>query len=431
MFQAIFQKRPALPTTDNTEPLAEDHRPTAGRGTTTIKTVPVDRPSNCGRVLSSVCSDPRPISPLRRRLPAGPQAVFRVRPASPDHGGNTPGARKAAPGDDAIARADLRQDRTGTLGQTRPRPGSVPPATVPVARYRPGSGDWRPSRGARVGDLGKPLWGPAEGRGGSLAFVYRATYEDEDEEVAIKVRRPGIVPLIATDLRVIDWLLPTFVRFVPEQYEYSLRNIADDFERVIFEEFDFERERRIMTEIHEDFSDDDRVRIPEAYTDVSTERVLTMEYLDGVKITDVEELQARGYDPAEYAHRILTVYLEMGLVHGVYQADPHPGNLAVNEDGQLVIDDFGMSDRLDTEMQRTIIDLYRSVANHDIDMLMDALVDLNVLDPNADRTEVSRVLSLVIEELEGREGLTWRNIVAELGEMLYELPFRIPPSVRS
>lgn len=274
---------------------------------------------------------------------------------------------------------------------------------------------------------GDPFDDVREVAGGSLAFVYRANYEGDD--VAIKVRRPGLEPLIGTDLRVINWLLPAFVRFVPDQYEYSLRNLADDFERVIFEELDFARERRIMTEIREDFADDERVRIPAAFEAVSTERVLTMEYLDGVKITDTEELRARGYDPSEYAHRILTVYMEMGLVHGVYQADPHPGNLAVNEDGQLVIYDFGMSDRLDPEMQSTIIDLYRSVAANDVDMLMDALVDLNVLDPDADRTEVGRVLSLVMQELEGREGLTWRDIVAELGEMLYELPFRIPPSV--
>ncbi|MFB6233876.1 MAG: ABC1 kinase family protein [Halopenitus sp.] len=274
---------------------------------------------------------------------------------------------------------------------------------------------------------GDPFEDVREVAGGSLAFVYRANYEGND--VAIKVRRPGIEPLIDTDLRVINWLLPAFVRFVPEQYEYSLRNLADDFERVIFEELDFDRERRIMIEIREDFADDERVRVPEAYDDVSTERVLTMDYLEGTKITDTEELRARGYDPTEYARRILTVYMEMGLVHGVYQADPHPGNLAVNEDGQLVIYDFGMSDRLGPEMQSTIIDLYRSVVHEDVDMLMDALVDLNVLDPDADRAEVGRVLSLVVEELKAREGLTWRDIVAELGEMMYELPFRIPPSV--
>lgn len=274
---------------------------------------------------------------------------------------------------------------------------------------------------------GDPFEDVREVAGGSLAFVYRATYEGD--EVAIKVRRPGLEPLIDTDLRVINWLLPAFVRFVPEQYEYSLRNLADDFERVIFEELDFARERRIMTEIREDFADDERVRVPEAYDDVSTERVLTMDYLEGTKITDTEELRARGYDPSEYARRILRVYLEMGLVHGVYQADPHPGNLAVNEDGQLVVYDFGMSDRLDSETQSTILDLYRAVVHEDVDVLMDALVDLHVLDPDADRAEVGRVLSLVVEELKAREGLTWRDIVAELDEMLYELPFRIPPSV--
>lgn len=272
-----------------------------------------------------------------------------------------------------------------------------------------------------------PFKNVTELAGGSLAYVYHARYKGK--EVAIKVRRPGVKEQIETDLRVLHVLLPGVVYFVPEQYEYSIRNLADDFERVIFEELDFVREAQVMTEIREAFEGDERVRIPDGYPEVSSERVLTMEYLEGIKITAVERLEAEGFDPDEYAQRILHVYLEMGLEHGVFQADPHPGNLAVNEEGQLVIYDFGMSGRLDSEMRERILDLYRSIAERNVDRMIDILIDLNVLDPAADRPEVRRVLRLFIYELEGQEGLTWRDIVSELGRMFHDFPFRIPPNV--
>ncbi|MFB6155656.1 MAG: ABC1 kinase family protein [Haloferacaceae archaeon] len=262
--------------------------------------------------------------------------------------------------------------------------------------------------------------------GGSLAQVHEATYRGE--RVAVKIRRPGVKPLIETDLRVIRRLLPLVVSVAPERLTFSLRNVADDFERIISEELDFEREAAMMTEIRENFADDPTVVVPEVHHEMSSETVLTMAYVGGTKITDVDELRAAGMDPTRVARDVANAYFKMGLEDGVFHGDPHPGNLAVDDRGRIVFYDFGMSGRFTPEMQAHVVDLYLAVVARDIDAIIDSLVDLDVLDPDVDREEVRVVLELVVEDLAGQQ-VDWRVIITEAGSMLQEFPFRIPPDI--
>ncbi|MCU4973923.1 AarF/UbiB family protein [Halobacteria archaeon AArc-m2/3/4] len=263
--------------------------------------------------------------------------------------------------------------------------------------------------------------------GGSLAFVY--TVEHGNERIALKVRRPNIVREIKRDLRVIRALVPILVVFADERQRYSLENVADDFEEIILDELDFEREAQMMLEIRENFDDDDRIVVPAVHEDLTSERVLAMEYVTGAKVTDEDALEARGVDQSNIARLIARTYLKMGLVDGVFHADPHPGNLTVTADGRLVIYDFGMSERLDPNEQADIVSLYRSLVHRDVDSLLNTLIALDVLEPSVDRVAVRQVLELVIENLEGRSVITWRLIITELLSMLHDFPFRIPPDV--
>ncbi|AGB39383.1 ABC1 kinase family protein [Natronococcus occultus] len=263
--------------------------------------------------------------------------------------------------------------------------------------------------------------------GGSLAFVYTAEYEGE--RIALKVRRPGLVSMIERDLRVIRGIVPLIATFADERQRYSLENVADDFEEIILEELDFEREAAIMAEIGDNFADDDRVVIPEPHAELCSDRVIAMEYVEGRKITDEDALEAVGVGRTEMATLIARTYLKMGLVDGVFHADPHPGNLAVTDGGRLVIYDYGMSQRLTSQEQEDITNLYRTLVRRDVDGLLNTLIALEVLEPTVDRTAVRRVLELVIENLEGRSEITWRAIITELLSMLQDFPFRIPPNV--
>jgi len=231
------------------------------------------------------------------------------------------------------------------------------------------------------------------------------------------------------DLRVIDALIPLVSPFLPERQRYSVRNAADDFEDIILDELDFAREAEVMAEIRSNFEADDEVVIPAVYEDLSSDRIVAMEYLTGRKITDEDAFEDLDVTPHEMATRITKVYLRMGLVDGVFHADPHPGNLAVTDSGALLIYDFGMSERLPAPVQEDIVDLYRALVRRDVDGLVDALVALDVLEASVDRVEVRRVLDLVIENLEGEPEITWRLIITELTTMLRDFPFRIPPDV--
>ncbi|WP_254809094.1 ABC1 kinase family protein [Natronosalvus amylolyticus] len=263
--------------------------------------------------------------------------------------------------------------------------------------------------------------------GGSLAFVYTAEYEGE--KIALKVRRPGLVPIIKRDLRVIRGLVPLIAPFANERQRYSLENVTDDFEQIILDELDFQREAEIMAEIGANFADDDRVCIPATHPDLCSQRIVAMEYVEGEKITTADALDATDLEPTELATLVSRTFLKMGLVDGVFHADPHPGNLAIGADGTLILYDFGMSQRLSEQEQADITRLYRSLVRRDIDGLLNTLIALEILEPTVDRIAVRQVLELVIENLEGQSTVTWRAIITELFSMLHDFPFRIPPNV--
>ncbi|SEH17909.1 Predicted unusual protein kinase regulating ubiquinone biosynthesis, AarF/ABC1/UbiB family [Natronorubrum sediminis] len=265
--------------------------------------------------------------------------------------------------------------------------------------------------------------------GGSLAFVYTAAYEGSDERIALKVRRPRLAAQIERDLRVIRGLVPLLATFADERQRYSLENVADDFEAIILEELDFEREAEIMDAIGSNFAEDDRIVVPATYDELCSERVIAMEYVEGRKITDDAAVERAETDRTELATLIARTYLKMGLVDGVFHADPHPGNLAVTDEGRVVIYDYGMSQRLTQQEQDDLTNLYRSLVRRDVDALLNTLIALELLDPTVDRVAVRQVLELVIENLEGRSDITWRLIITELLSMLHDFPFRIPPNV--
>ena len=262
--------------------------------------------------------------------------------------------------------------------------------------------------------------------GASLGQVYRATYEGES--VAIKVRRPGVEALVEADLRALKWLLPVLLRFIGEARRFSLENVAEEFDTTIRQEMDYERERRMLGEIRENFADNDRIRIPAAVDGLSGTRVLTMEYLGGVKINDVETLDERGIDRSELAESLQRIYLQMIIEDGVFHADPHPGNLSVMDDGAIIFYDFGMSGRVDAFFQEKIVDFYIAVANQDIDGILDAMVEMGTLSPTADREVMGNVMELAIADVRGEDLEQYRvqQVIQQVEDTIYEFPLRLP-----
>ncbi|KAB7515866.1 AarF/ABC1/UbiB kinase family protein [Halosegnis rubeus] len=265
--------------------------------------------------------------------------------------------------------------------------------------------------------------------GASLGQVHVA--ELDGEQVAVKIRRPGVESLVEADLWVISTLLPLLMRFVDDSRSFSMETLANEFSRVIRDEMDYRREREMLREIRANFEGDDRLRIPDVYEDRSTDRVLTMEYVPGTKINDIDSLDDLDVDRTRLAETLQRVYLQMIVDDGVFHADPHPGNLAVQDDGTLVFYDFGMSDRVDPFVQEKIIDFYVAIARQDTDAVLDTLVSMGTLSPDADREVMSEVMELAIADARGEDIEQYRvqQIVMQIEDTLYEFPLRLPPNL--
>jgi predicted unusual protein kinase regulating ubiquinone biosynthesis (AarF/ABC1/UbiB family) len=153
-----------------------------------------------------------------------------------------------------------------------------------------------------------------------------------------------------------------------------------------------------------------------------------MEYIGGVKINDVETLEARGIDRSALAERVQRIYLQMMLEDGVFHADPHPGNLAVADDGAVVFYDFGMSGRVDAFFQEKIIEFYVAVANQDIQGILDAMVEMGTLSPDADREVMGNVMELAIADVRGEDIEQYRvqQVIQQIEDTIYEFPLRLP-----
>ena len=262
--------------------------------------------------------------------------------------------------------------------------------------------------------------------GASLGQVYTA--EVDGEAVAVKVRRPGIESLVNADLRVLRWSIPVIRRFLGQGRAFSLENLADEFAQTIRREMDYSREREILTEIRGNFGDDPMVRVPAPVPERSGGMVFTMEYLPGTKITDFEQLDAKGIDRSDLAARLQESYLQMIIADGVFHADPHPGNLAVADDGALIFYDFGMSGTVASTIQQQIVEFYVAVANQDIEQILDTLVAMGTLSPSADRQVMGDVMELAIADARGEEIEQYRvnEIINQVESTIYEFPLRLP-----
>jgi predicted unusual protein kinase regulating ubiquinone biosynthesis (AarF/ABC1/UbiB family) len=293
---------------------------------------------------------------------------------------------------------------------------------------------WAEARGVLESDLG-----PVEERfdafdteaisGASLGQVYVGEVDGQD--VAVKVRRPGVEALVEADLRVINFSLPILMWFVDDARSFSMETLANEFSKVIREEMDYGREREMLREIRANFRDEPRVRIPDVLEPYSSKRVLTMEYVPGTKINDIDDLDARGLDRTRLAETLQRVYLQMIVEDGIFHADPHPGNLAVQDDGTLVFYDFGMSGRVDPFIQEKIVDFYLAVAQQDTDAILDTLIEMGTLSPDADREVMSEVMELAIADARGEEIEQYRvqQIVSQVEDTIYEFPLRLPPNL--
>jgi len=250
----------------------------------------------------------------------------------------------------------------------------------------------------------------------------------EPTDVAVKVLRPGVRPRVEADLRVIRTLLPFVTRLAPPGQRFTLENLADEYAATIRQEMDYAHEARRQELVRANFADDPQVRVPPVVAGLTTDRVIVSEYVEGTKISNVPTLRSKGIDTTELAERLLRAYIRMILEDGVFHADPHPGNLAVQADGTLVFYDFGLTGTLSERRRDELFEFYVAVASEDIEGVLDAFEGMGALDPSADRAFMRAGMQLAFDNLRGGEidvGEV-RELVEGFQGTLREFPMRLP-----
>lgn len=230
----------------------------------------------------------------------------------------------------------------------------------------------------------------------SLGQVYEAVLLN-GERVAVKVQRPGIDDIVKADLKALTWVVRVLTRMTDFGKTFDLHMVLREFRRLVFEELDYQRELDNTERIREDVRAYPHVVVPRTYPDLSSERVLVMEYCRGIKIDHVDELEAAGISPSVVAERVIRLYLHMVLESGIYHADPHAGNLFVGPQGELILLDYGMVGSLDIALKRNIRRLFVAVSSRDPGALLDSMAALGMIRPDADMTQLRRRISYLLD----------------------------------
>lgn len=262
--------------------------------------------------------------------------------------------------------------------------------------------------------------------GASLGQVYKAQLNGKN--VIIKVKRPGIEKVVEEDVLVLKKIIPFVMKFVDPNLRYSAEAMLSQFIETIHEEMDYRIESQNLKVIKRNMQGYSKLKIPSVIDDRSSHNILTMEYLPGIKITDIEELEKNGINREQIVVRVHKIFFTMLLRHEIFHADPHPGNIAVANDGSIILYDFGMVGRLDNKTRLKLIRLYLALIERDPTRTVSAMDDLGMLMPGYDRYIIEKGISLSIQAFHGTkvDKMEVRALMDLANKTMSKFPFKLP-----
>jgi predicted unusual protein kinase regulating ubiquinone biosynthesis (AarF/ABC1/UbiB family) len=270
----------------------------------------------------------------------------------------------------------------------------------------------------------------------SLGQVHRARIGDQ--RVVIKVQRPDIQQVLDVDLAALRVVVGWLKHYPPVARRADLDALVAEFSRTLWAEIDYIAEAENARRFGKMFEADAGVRVPKVVASHSTRRVLTLEDVYAIKITDYAAIDAAGVHRIEVAERLFHTYLRQIFDEGFFHADPHPGNLFVDPNGasgwRLVFVDFGMVGRVSERMRQGLRDLVIGVGVRDMDRLARSYQELGVLLPGADVRRLREAESAIFDRFWGKsmQELTsidprqLHDMAHEFRDLVFELPFQLP-----
>ncbi|WP_008308556.1 ABC1 kinase family protein [Leptolyngbya sp. PCC 6406] len=260
----------------------------------------------------------------------------------------------------------------------------------------------------------------------SLGQVYKGRLKT-GEEVAVKVQRPGLAQRITLDLYILRVLAQWVTRRI-DRVRSDLVGIMDEFGARIFEEMDYTHEGENAIRFAHLYGHLPNIYVPHIYSEYTTRRVLTMEWIAGTKLTNIESLNRQGIDATHLIEVGVQCSLRQLLEHGFFHADPHPGNLLAMADGKLAYLDFGMMSEVKPYQRYGLIEAVVHMVNRDFEGLAGDYVKLEFLTPDTDLRPIIPALAEVFNNALGASvaELNFKSITDEFSALMYEYPFRVP-----
>ncbi len=261
----------------------------------------------------------------------------------------------------------------------------------------------------------------------SLGQVYRARLHT-GEEVAVKVQRPNLEATIKGDIVILKNVAKFAERFPNLNENADWPGMLREFDSTIHEEMDYVAEGRNAEQFRQNFKNWSNIHVPTIYWNATTKKVLTMEFIHGTKVTDLEEQARRNISPSKVNRLLIKTYLKQLLEDGFFHADPHPGNLLVMPDGRVAFFDFGMVGRITPQLQAKMIDAFFHVVDKDPGGIAEDLIDLDFLKPGTSPKVVKPVVERMFEFHFNKKlkDVNFKELTYDLADVMYDYPFRLP-----
>jgi predicted unusual protein kinase regulating ubiquinone biosynthesis (AarF/ABC1/UbiB family) len=264
----------------------------------------------------------------------------------------------------------------------------------------------------------------------SLGQVHRAVLHT-GEEVVVKVQRPGLRQLFDLDFLAVGKLLKVLDHYFARIRKQNLKGIYEEFFTVLYQEIDYAIEGNNADRFRKNFEGYPRIVVPKVYWAYSTSMVLTLEYVPGIKIDDLQALEACGLNPKEINQLGICCYLKQFLQDGFFHADPHPGNLAISPNGSLIFYDYGMMAEVKTMAKDQMVKTFFAVLRKDTNEVVNTLMSMGFIEPVADMSPIKRMLKFILDRFTERPVniYEFEQIKGEIIQIFEKQPFRLPPQM--
>ncbi|MBS3114358.1 AarF/ABC1/UbiB kinase family protein [Candidatus Woesearchaeota archaeon] len=234
----------------------------------------------------------------------------------------------------------------------------------------------------------------------SISQVHKAILKN-GEKVAVKVQRPDVKHLMETDIEIMFYFANLLEKRIEKLRRFKLARIVNEFKEWTERELDFRLEARNAKRFHENFKGSKTVYIPKVYEDLTTERVLTLEFIEGVELHNIKEIKRRRLNFDEIIKNGFNAIMTQVFVHGIFHADPHPGNLIATRNNSIAFVDFGIVGYFDEKLKNKCIDLLYGIVEKDEELVIDTLVSMGMESDNIDYEQLKTDISFAIQPLQG------------------------------